>query len=81
MTENLSIGTGFNIQYLQSKLTNALDLGTVCVQALGSTACANRALHPQQADGHLESAFLIINHQYETQVMARYVFLIVTATG
>ncbi len=52
MTENLSIGAGFNIQYLQSKLTNALDLGTVCLLSLGSTDCANRALLPQQADGH-----------------------------
>lgn len=32
ITEKFSLGVGFNVQYLQSKLTNAVDLGTVCLQ-------------------------------------------------
>lgn len=55
INEDLSIGAGFNIQYLHSRLTNALDMGTVCLQALGITPCANRALLPQQADGHFKA--------------------------
>ena len=52
VTEKFSFGAGFNVQYLQSKLTNAIDFGTVCLQALGPTSCASQGLLPQAADGH-----------------------------
>ncbi|OQW42374.1 MAG: aromatic hydrocarbon degradation protein [Proteobacteria bacterium SG_bin4] len=53
VTEKLSLGAGFNIQYLTSKFTNAIDLGTACVGGLGASVCAPQGLLPQQADGHL----------------------------
>ncbi|MCH9639943.1 MAG: outer membrane protein transport protein [Betaproteobacteria bacterium] len=53
VTEKISFGAGFNIQYLRAKLTNAIDFGTVCLQALGSVPCANQGLLPQTADGHV----------------------------
>ncbi len=52
VTEKLSFGAGFNVQYLRAKLTNAIDFGTICVQALGPMPCAGRGLLPQAADGH-----------------------------
>jgi len=55
VTEKLSLGAGFNIQYLTSKFTNAIDLGTACVGGLGASVCAPQGLLPQQADGHLLS--------------------------
>ena len=53
ITEKMSFGAGFNIQYLRSKLTNAIDFGTACLQASGSMACASQGLLPQAADGHV----------------------------
>ncbi len=53
ITEKVSFGAGFNIQYLRSKLTNAIDFGTICLQALGPTPCASQGLLPQAADGHV----------------------------
>lgn len=53
ITEKFSLGAGFNVQYLQSKLTNAIDFGTVCLQALGLMPCASQGLLPQAADGHV----------------------------
>lgn len=53
VTEKFSVGAGFNMQYLKSSLTNAVDFGTTCVQALHSIAgCASQGLLPQAADGH-----------------------------
>ena len=52
VTEKLSVGAGFNVQYLQSKLTNAIDFGTACLPAMGPIPCANQGLLPQVADGH-----------------------------
>lgn len=53
LNERLSVGLGLNIQYLDAKLTNAIDFGSLCLGALGPAACAPRGLLPQQADGHL----------------------------
>ncbi len=53
ITEKVSFGAGFNIQYLRSKLTNAIDFGTVCLQALGTMPCTSQGLLPQTADGHV----------------------------
>lgn len=53
VTEKFSLGAGFNVQYMQSKLTNAVDLGAACLQALRDPiACASQGLLPQAADGH-----------------------------
>lgn len=53
VTEKLSLGAGFNVQYLKSKLTNAIDFGTICLSALTPASCAGQGLLPQQADGHV----------------------------
>ncbi len=53
VTEVLSIGAGLDVQYLKSRLTNAIDFGTVCLQALGPMACTGQGLLPQVADGHV----------------------------
>lgn len=53
VTEKFSLGVGFNVQYLQSKLTNAIDLGTICPQLPYSISCASLELSPQTADGHV----------------------------
>lgn len=54
VTEKLSLGAGFNIQYLTSKFTNAVDLGTICMDTreLGPSVCASQGLLSQQTDGH-----------------------------
>ncbi len=51
ITDNLSVGAGFNVQYLQSKLTNAVDFGAACLSALSPGICASQGLLPQSADG------------------------------
>ncbi len=52
VTEKLSLGAGFNVQYLRTRLTNAVDFGSICLQALGPAPCAGQGLLPQAADGH-----------------------------
>ncbi len=51
LTEKVSLGAGLNIQYLQAKLSNAVDFGAICLQAIGLGACGSRGLLPQSADG------------------------------
>ena len=51
LTDKVSLGAGLNIQYLQAKLSNAVDFGTICLPAIGPSACINRGLLPQSADG------------------------------
>lgn len=51
LTEKVSLGAGLNIQYLEAKLSNAVDFGTICLQAIGPSACNNRGLSPQSTDG------------------------------
>ncbi|MBK7353097.1 MAG: outer membrane protein transport protein [Nitrosomonas sp.] len=51
LTDKVSLGAGLNIQYLEAKLSNAVDFGTICLQAIGPGACINRGLLPQSADG------------------------------
>lgn len=53
ITEQLSVGAGFDVQYLKSKLTNAVDFGTVCLQFSEPGICAGQGLLPQTADGHV----------------------------
>lgn len=54
VTEKFSLGAGFNVQYLQAKLTNAIDFGAACLNATkNQVLCANQGLLPQAADGHV----------------------------
>ena len=53
VTEKFSLGAGFNVQYLQSRLTNAIDLGPACFLTLGPASCVSRGILPQSADGHV----------------------------
>ncbi|SER75949.1 long-chain fatty acid transport protein [Nitrosomonas sp. Nm51] len=53
ITEKLSVGAGLNVQYLESRLTNAIDFGMVCLNAANPSACASQGLMPQTADGHV----------------------------
>ena len=52
LTDTVSIGGGLNIQYVEAKLTNALDFGAVCLGALPVATCAGAGLLPQAADGN-----------------------------
>jgi len=52
ITEKFSVGAGFNVQYLHTRLTNAIDFGTICLLQAGDAPCASRGLSPQAADGH-----------------------------
>lgn len=53
LNEQLSLGLGLDLQFLDAKLTNAIDFGSLCLGMLGPAACAPRGLLPQRADGHL----------------------------
>ena len=53
VTEKFSLGAGLDIQYLHSKLTNAIDLGPLCFSAFSPAQCGNQGLLPQAADGHV----------------------------
>lgn len=52
ITEKFSFGAGFNVQYLKTKLTNAIDFGSICLSAAPPSLCASQGLLPQEADGH-----------------------------
>lgn len=52
VTDQLSIGVGFNVQYAIGKLRQAIDFGTVCATAIDPATCAGGfGLVPQQSDG------------------------------
>ena len=53
VTEKFSFGAGFNVQYMQARLTNAIDLGPACFLTLGPAPCVSRGILPQAADGHV----------------------------
>lgn len=53
LTDKFSFGAGLNVQYLETKLTNAVDFGTICLQMLNLGSCAAQDLLPQLADGHV----------------------------
>jgi long-chain fatty acid transport protein len=54
--EGLSLGAGFDAQYTHVKLTNFLDLGSLCVIQLGvpPAACGAVGLPPQGADAFVK---------------------------
>lgn len=52
MNETLSLGAGVNLQYVEARLSNAVDFGTICFgSALGPAGCTAAGLTPQNADG------------------------------
>jgi long-chain fatty acid transport protein len=54
--DTLSLGAGFDAQYTHVKLTNFLDLGSLCVIQLGvpADACSALGLPPQGADAFVK---------------------------
>lgn len=53
VTDRLSVGVGFNVQYAIGKLRQAIDFGTACAAAIGAFTCNNGfSLQPQQDDGY-----------------------------
>jgi len=46
-----SVGVGLNAQYIEAKLTQQVDYGSICVAAVGLGTCSFLGLLPQQADG------------------------------
>ena len=54
INDRLSIGGGPVLTYAQSRLTNAIDFGSVCVGSLGLGPCSALGALPQQADGKVD---------------------------
>ncbi|HEV7730983.1 MAG TPA: outer membrane protein transport protein [Candidatus Binatia bacterium] len=56
LLDTLSFGAGFNAQYAHVKLTNFLDLGTLCVvqQGFPLATCEGLGLGPQKADAFVK---------------------------
>ena len=52
VTKNFSLGAGFNVQYMQTTLTNAIDFGAMCVQFRNPSECFSQGALPQLNDGH-----------------------------
>ncbi|MGI4848774.1 MAG: OmpP1/FadL family transporter [Janthinobacterium lividum] len=51
VNEKLSLGGGVSAQYIDVKLSKAIDFGTVCVGSLGAANCAPSGSLPQNKDG------------------------------
>lgn len=54
LSDRLSIGGGPFVSHAQTRLTNAIDFGTLCVGALGLGTCSALGALPQQADGKID---------------------------
>lgn len=54
VSDSLSIGGGPFVTYAQSRLTNAIDFGSVCVGTIGLGPCSTLGALPQQADGKVD---------------------------
>ncbi|WPZ33709.1 outer membrane protein transport protein [Thalassobaculum sp. OXR-137] len=54
ISDRLSIGGGPVVTYAQSRLTNAIDFGSVCVGTIGLGPCSSFGALPQQADGKID---------------------------
>ncbi|MCW5892022.1 MAG: outer membrane protein transport protein [bacterium] len=53
--DRLSLGAGLNVQYAHAKLTNFLDLGTLCIeQGLTPELCTAAGVPPQGADAFVK---------------------------
>ncbi|MGH8744770.1 MAG: OmpP1/FadL family transporter [Burkholderiales bacterium] len=53
VSDRISVGAGFNAQYVNAELSNALDFSTICDGLLGPVACAGAGINPvpQSQDG------------------------------
>lgn len=52
VNERISVGAGFNAQYINAELSNALDFSTICLGQLGAAVCGALGLGvPQTRDG------------------------------
>jgi len=51
LTDSLSVGGGFDLQYAHIVRNNALDLGALCIGTIGPGPCSGLGLGPQGADG------------------------------
>jgi len=51
--DRLSLGAGINIQYANTTLSNALDLGTICYGKGNPATCSAWGLTPQNSDGNV----------------------------
>ena len=54
ITDDLSFGVGLNAQYIDARLTSAIDFSAVCLNQAGPATCAPAGLVPQAADGLVE---------------------------
>lgn len=56
VSTNLSLGVGVHVQYARLQLSNAIDLGSLCIVTPGMNPllCQDLGLSPQLADGRLE---------------------------
>ncbi|MDH5301281.1 MAG: outer membrane protein transport protein [Gammaproteobacteria bacterium] len=52
LSPSVSVGAGVNMQYVDVKLTSAIDLGSLCVAAFDLTTCNSAGLQPMQDDGY-----------------------------
>ena len=51
ISDSLNIGLGPTLTYAKTRLTNAIDFGTICVGSLGAATCSGLGALPQSADG------------------------------
>ena len=54
VNDRLSIGGGPSLTYAQSRLTSAVDFGSLCVGSIGLSTCSGLGALPQQADGKVD---------------------------
>ncbi len=51
INDDFSLGAGINAQYIEAKLTQQVDYGSICFGVAPPATCAGLGLLPQQADG------------------------------
>jgi len=51
LTDKVSIGAGFNIQYIDVELTSAVDFGGICASEFNNGICSSAGIAPQESDG------------------------------
>ena len=51
--DRLSLGAGINIQYADTTLSNALDVGAICYGKVNPATCGAMGLTPQNSDGNV----------------------------
>ena len=54
LTPTLSIGGGPSLTYARSRLTRAIDFGSICFGSLGAASCGGAGVTPQGADGAVD---------------------------